>query len=68
MNYQNQLENDNLQGFFLAENEVELSSDDEVEDYEKSGKSYDGYYSRVRKEMEGDSDSDDLGNTYLDKL
>ena len=54
--------------FFLTENEVELSSDDEVGDYENHGKSYDAYYSRVRKEMEGDSDSDDLANTYLDQL
>ena len=44
--------------FCHTENEAELSSDDEVEDYEVSGKSYMAYYSRVRRELEGDSDSD----------
>ena len=43
----------------FSENEVELSSDDEVEEYETSGKSYEGYYRRVRREMEHCEDSDE---------
>lgn len=45
--------------FFFAENDIELSSDDEIEAYERKGKSVDAYYRRVRREFAKDSDSSD---------
>ena len=40
---------------------MDLSSDDEVEEYETSGKSYEAYYTRVKREMNigGSSDESD---------
>ena len=43
----------------ILENDVELSSEDDVEEYESGGKSYEAYYRRVRKEMEGATSSDE---------